>query len=91
MQLTTRDAQVVFRKLDVEEVQSTHHVRGFVKINGVRVLPLHYSRGRKPFPGHTSEKFRKSLLATVEEIQALVSCSLDGPEYLSRLAARLDP
>ncbi len=89
MQLTTRDAQVVFAKLGIEEVKSTHHVRGFVVIDGVRVLPVHYSRGKKPFPGHVSEKFRKSLRATPEEMAGLVKCWLSGPDFLGALRQRL--
>jgi hypothetical protein len=85
MELTTREAQRIFRKLDVEAVESTHHCRGFVVYNGVRILPVFYSRGRKAMPGHVPKKFAKSLRLTLDEFAVLKSCTMTKSEYFDAI------
>lgn len=89
MQLTSRDGEFVFRKLQVEEVASTHHVRAFVVIDGKRVLPLYYSRGRKAFPGQVSQLFRKSMHLSEIELRDFLACRMSREQYLALLATRL--
>lgn len=88
MQLTTRDGAAVFRKLDLKLVHSTHHVRGYLYIDGVRVLALYYSHGHKAFPGRTSEKFRRSMRLTQDELRAFISCTLSREKYFEILSVR---
>lgn len=90
MQLTTRDADVIFRKLDLQCVDSSHHVRGYLVHEGHRVLALYYSFGRKPFPGRTSDKFRRSMHLADYELRRLVSCTMSREEYVSLVLERLD-
>lgn len=88
MQLTTRDAEVIFRKLEVELIHSTHHIRGYVFHDGRRILALHYSFGRKPFPGRTSDKFRRSMHLSEFELRQFVECSLTRDEYIALVLQR---
>lgn len=81
MQLSTREAEKVFKKLRVETVKSTHHVRGFVTYNGVRILPVHYSNGRKDMPGHVPKRFAKSLNLSLSEFAELKDCTLSRDAY----------
>lgn len=88
VQLTTRDAEVVFGKLGIEKVHSSHHVRGYLVHNGVRVLALHYSFGRKAFPGRTSDMFRRSMHLTQSELREFVRCTISRDEYIQILLER---
>lgn len=90
MQLTTREARKVFEKLRMREVASSHHVRGYLEVDGVRLLALHYSFGSKPFPGRTSEKFRRSMRLNQQELRQFVSCKISRDEYIAILAIRTD-
>jgi hypothetical protein len=88
VQLSTREAERIFNKLDVEPVKSSHHVRGFVTVDGVRLLPVHYSNGRKDMPGHVPKRFAKSLRLSLEEFAELKRCTMTKEEYLTILSDR---
>ena len=88
MQLTTREAERIFSKLDVEQVKSTHHCRGFVTHDGVRILPVFYSRGRKDLPGNVPRRFAKSLMLSLDEFAVLKSCTMSKDEYFEILRGR---
>lgn len=88
MQLTTREASRIFRKLEVEEKRSTHHVAGFVVIDGKKVLPVHYSRGRKDMKGPVPRRFSRSLCLSDEEFALLKSCTMSRAEYVQILRDR---
>jgi hypothetical protein len=88
VQLTTREAEKIFAKLEVEAVNSSHHCRGFVTYNGVRVLPVFYSHGRKDMPGHVPKRFAKSLRLTLEEFAVLKRCTMTKEEYFEILRSR---
>ena len=81
MQLTTREAEKIFTKLKVEAVKSTHHVRGFVTYNGVRLLPVHYSNGHKDMPGNVPKRFAKSLNLSLTEFAELKRCTMSRDDY----------
>jgi hypothetical protein len=89
MQLTTGDAEKVFRKLGVTAVPSTHHVRGLLVVNGKRLLALHYSRGRKEIPPPVVHRFRRSLHMTEDEMRTFIRCSLSRDDYVTLLLAKL--
>lgn len=89
MQLSTREAEAVLRKIGVTLRHSSHHVRGFVQIDGVAVLPVHYSHGNKQLPGGVPHKFRRSLLLSVEEFRQLGKCTLSKDEYFAIVRGRL--
>jgi hypothetical protein len=82
MQLSTREAEKIFNKLEVESVKSRHHVRGFVTFNGVRILPVHYSNGHKDMPGQVPKRFAKSLKLSLDEFAELKRCSMSRDEYV---------
>lgn len=85
MQLTTREAERIFNKLEVEPVKSSHHIRGFVCFNGIRLLPVHYSNGRKDMPGHVPKRFAKSLHISLDEFAELKRCTLSRTDYFGLL------
>lgn len=88
MQLSTKEAERIFRKLDVEAVKSTHHVRGFVTYNGVRLFPIHYSKGHKDMPGQVPKRFAKSLNLTLPEFAELKRCTMSKDAYFGIQAER---
>lgn len=88
MQLTTRQAAKIFRKLKVAPRRSTHHVAGFVMIDGRKVLPVHYSHGNKDMKGPVPHRFRKSLKLSEAEFAELRDCTLGREEYLQLLRER---
>jgi hypothetical protein len=88
VQLTTREAERIFDKLEVEVVKSTHHVRGFVTYHGTRILPLHYSNGRKDMPGHVPKRFAKSLMLSLNEFAELKRCTMTKDTYFGILQKR---
>ena len=89
MQVSTRDAERLFAKLRITPKRSTHHVMGWIELDGRKVLPVHYSHGRKDMPGNIPTLFRQSLLVTVEEFAELRDCSLSREAYLELLRDRL--
>lgn len=91
MELSTGDAEKVLRKIGVELRQSSHHVRGFVMLDGKAVLPVHFSHGRKDLPGQVPHRFRRSLRMTIEEFRLFRQCSLSREEYLALLVTRIGP
>lgn len=88
MQLTTREAERIFAKLAVEVVESTHHNRGFVTHNGVRLLPVFYSRGNKAMPGNVPRRFAKSLMLTADQFVCLKQCTMTKNNYFDVLRLR---
>ena len=85
MQFSTSDAARVFRKLEIQTVTCKHHVRGFLVVDGKRVLALHYSNGRKDMPGRVPQLFRQSLHLSLEDFSTLMGCTLSRAEYISIL------
>ncbi len=88
MQLTTRQAGRIFRKLDIVEKRSTHHVAGFVVVDGKKVLPVHYSHGNKTMKGPVPHRFRKSLHLSEAEFADLRDCTLSRDAYFQLLRER---
>jgi len=86
--LTTKDVARIFAALKVEPKPSTHHVAGWLVVDGRRVLPLHYSRSSKPMPNHASERFRKSLHLSRSEFAALRQGRMTRDEYVELLRER---
>lgn len=89
LQVKKKDVERVFKKLDVEIKNNNHHVRGFIKINGERVIPVHYSHGRGDLPGKIPERLRKSFKLEKDEFLLLMQCTMTKSEYHSILKKRL--
>ena len=89
MQITKADARRVFDKLEVQRVPCSHHEAGFVVVDGVRVLKVHYSRGRGELSRTVAHLFRKSLKLTVGELRELVSCRLSQEEFVGMVRVRV--
>lgn len=85
MQATKRDAKRVLQKLQVVEVSCKHHHAGFLVVDGVKVLKVHYSHGNGEMPPTVVHLFRKSLKLDVDEFRRLMGCTLSRDEYIERL------
>lgn len=85
MQVSIDDLKKVFKKLEIESVQCSHHVRGFLVVDGKRILALHYSNGRKDMPGSVGHLFRRSLLLKEDEFARLIKCTLGRSDYVELL------
>jgi hypothetical protein len=83
------EAESVLKKLQVKWKASTHHRAGFVYVDGVRSLPVHFSHGHGNMPGHIGDKFRRSLLVTQQEFGDLKRCSMSRTEWLRIVRQRL--
>ena len=89
MEVTRRDAERIFNKLDVEPVASSHHVTAYIVVGGMRVLRVHYSFGRGPMPPSIGHKFRRSLHLSVDEFVRLRDCPMSREEYFTLLLDRI--
>lgn len=90
IQVNKKDAKKVFEKLNVQEKSSKHHVSGFIVVDGVKMLPIHYSHGRGDMPGAIGKKFVKSLLLEDDEFKELVKCTLSKEKYFEILMSRIN-
>jgi len=88
VQLRSKEIERVFRKLEIETKTSPHHVVGWLVVDGRRVLPLHYSRGRDVTHGRLAHPFRKSLHLTPPEFAAMMNCTMTRDEYIEILRER---
>ena len=88
MQLTTKEATSLMRKLEIELVECKHHIRGFVTYNGRRLFAVHCSYGTKDLPGNVPHLFRKSLRLSTSEFEILRSCKINRERYLEILKER---
>ena len=88
MQLNAADLRRVFTKLKIETVECKHHVRGFLVVDGKRVLPLHYSNGRKEMWGSVAHLFRRSLHLSQTEFEDLVRCPLSREQFVEILRSK---
>lgn len=86
--LKSRELEALFRKLKIESVSSTHHVRGFLVEDGKKVLPVHYSKGRKGLHGPSLHKFRKSLLLDQSQFEEIVECTFSRDDLISLLKSK---
>lgn len=88
MQINAADLRRVFAKLKVETVECKHHIRGFVVVDGRRVLSLHFSNGRKDMWGSVAHLFRRSLHLSQSEFEELVRCTLSREEFVEILRSK---
>jgi hypothetical protein len=88
-QVTTTEAEAILKKLEVKWKTSTHHRAGFVYVDGVRALPVHFSHGKKTMPGHIGDKFRRSLLLNQDEFNVLRRCTMTRLEWIALVVPRL--
>ena len=86
MHLTPADAATVFRKLDLQPADSDGHVRGYLVVDGLRVLSLSYPTGS--FPGGMADRFRRALHLSHEELFRFVGCTISRDEYVRLLTSR---
>lgn len=85
MQLTTAEAARIFDKLRIQPKHSTHHIAGFLVVDGKKVLPLHYSHGRKSMPGHVPDRFRRAMHLDRDEFADMKRCHMKRDRYVEIL------
>jgi len=89
MSLTLRQAERIFRVLKVKPRRSSHHISGYVIIDGTRALLVHYSHGRGEVPPSIVHRFRKSLLLSQHEFEELVNGDMTYDMYVELVRPRL--
>lgn len=90
LQLKKKEMERVFKKLDIDVVDNNHHVRGFISINGKKVIPVYFSHGRGEIPGNIPEKIRKLFRLEKDEFRLLIKCPMSKETYLSLLKNRIN-
>lgn len=88
MQLSTREAVGLLKKLGFELVECKHHVRAFLTVNGHRYFTVHCSFGMKDLPGNVPHLFRKSLNLSVDDFEKVRAGLVDRNMYLNLLRTR---
>jgi hypothetical protein len=89
MQLKKREAGRLFIKLGVKDKNSKHHISGWIEIDGKKTLPIHYSNGNGDMPAKIADKFRRSLLLTLDEFCALKDCHMSKEEFVDLIRHRI--
>ena len=91
MDVTAGAARRVLDKLEIEPVVEEGLYGGFLVVDGVRVLKVHYD---PRISGTVSETvmqlFRKSLRLSTGEFAALVECTLNRQKFVAILRQRGD-
>lgn len=88
MELRTHEAERLLAKLGVDLVASTHYCRGFVTYDGIRLLPICFSRESEIMLGQASDRLARSLMLTPDEFRSLKECSMTKEEYFASLRVR---
>jgi hypothetical protein len=83
-----REMETIFRKLLIKRLECDHHVRGFLEIDGKKVLALHYSFGRKDIYGRVLRNIMRDLHASEEVFFGLIDCDVDAGTYINMLRAK---
>lgn len=86
--LKSRELEKLFSKLEIEKKVCSHHVRGFLVQDGKRVLPVHYSNGRKGLHGPSLHKFRKSLTLDQNQFDEIISCTFSRDDLIDQLRSK---
>jgi hypothetical protein len=85
MQVTKRDVETILKRLEITKVKRKHHRAGFLVVDGVKILKIHYSQAAGNMPTTVAHLFRKSLKLSVPEFQQLAGCRLNREAYVERL------
>ena len=82
VKLTAREAAKVVQTLEVTVVQGHNHVRGFVVIDGKKVLPVHYASNVDELSNAAMHLFRRSLGLTTLELAELLKSTMTKLDYV---------
>jgi hypothetical protein len=83
-----REMDLIFKKLTIKRLECDHHVRGYLEVDGKRILAIHYSFGRKDIYGRVLRNIMRDLHASETIFFGLVDCHVDREEYLSLLRSK---
>jgi len=76
-----KDIERIFSKLNLK-VRSTGHNYGWLIVDGIKILRVHYSHGKGEIPGNVANKIRGQLKLSQKDFQDLIKCPLSYEEYL---------
>lgn len=101
MQITDTDVDRVFAKLELEEAESAtddrdgqttaeslRRRRGYLRVDGQRILVLTCESGDDPLPGRTADNFRRSMRLSPREFDQFVECTMSRERYVHLLGRR---
>jgi len=86
--LKSKELEKLFTKLEIKPKSCTHHVRGFLTVDGKMVLPVHYSNGKKGLHGPSLHRFRKSLKVDQTQFFGLVKCTFSRVDLIDVLRSK---
>jgi hypothetical protein len=84
-----KQAKRIFRKLLIEVHGSSHHIVGFVSIDDVRVLPVHFPAGRVELSDVEAHRFRRLFHLGLDEFRLLHDCPMSRQDYIELLIERV--
>lgn len=84
MQVSKRDIQAIFNKLNLKTRSTGHHYAWLVH-GGRKILRVHVSHGKGDIPGRISDKIRSQLRLNKDNFLHLISCPLSLEQYLDIL------
>ena len=80
-EMKTKEMERVFRKLEVEKVKCSHHVRGYYMVDGKKAFPVYFSFGSKDIPGFVATKIAKSMGLELSELVKMAKCKISKEEF----------
>jgi hypothetical protein len=83
-----REIEVIFRKLAIRRLECDHHVRGFLEVDGKKILAIHYSFGRKDIYGRVLRNIIRDMCINEDTFFGLIDCYVDREEYIKKLRAK---
>ena len=79
-----RDMEKIFSKLELS-IRSTKHHYGWLIVDDIKILRVHYSHGKGEIPGKVVHKIRGQLKLSEKDFINLIKCPLSRKEYLEIL------
>ena len=80
--MSTREALAIFERLEMQPIETTHHIRGYFVVDGRRIFALHFSRGKRHLPPQATHIFRRALGLNVSDFARLRQGSMTRSEYV---------
>ncbi len=77
----------IFEKLELE-IRSTTHRYGWFKVEGRKILRVHFSHGKGDIPGKVSDKIRSQLKLNRNDFRRLIDCPLSREGYVTILTEK---
>ncbi len=79
-----REVGKIFKKLNLS-VRSTGHYYGWLVVDGIKILRVHYSHGKGDISEKIENKIRGQLKLSHKDFKELVDCPLTYEKYIRLL------